>query len=146
MKSYIILSIALLLLGATNSNAQNSPSIQQIENSLRKNGKYAMLVMKTQHLIAGIKTGKVLKSKSRKIDFQILVCGELVKEISVNKDLQKQIIDAVNINQIKILVCGLSIQQFGVDELLLPKEMLRTENGLIYMFGLQEQGFKTLIL
>lgn len=146
MKSYLILISALITLGPVKLYAQSAANIPVTENSIHKKGKYAMLVMKSQHLVAGIKTGIDLKSRSQKIDFQLLVCGELVNDITLNEDLQNLISDAVRLHSIKILVCGLSIKQFNVKQSLLPKEMTLSDNGLIYMFGLQEQGFKTIIL
>lgn len=126
--------------------AQSATSIQQTENAIRNDGKYALLVMNAQHLKACLVTGIDLKGISPKIDFQILACGKLVQEIAQDKALQHLIVDAVKNNGLKVLVCGLSIQQFAVDPTLLPKEMPITQNGLIYMLGLQEQGFKTVIL
>lgn len=146
MKSYIILILTLLTFGAENLNAQTTENIQKTEQAIHKKGKYALLVMKVQHLKAAIQTGIEFKTKSRKIDFQIVTCGELVKEISLDKALQNLIHNAVNQHGLKILVCGLSITQFKVDKTLLPEETHLTENGLIYMFGLQEQGYKTVIL
>jgi intracellular sulfur oxidation DsrE/DsrF family protein len=146
MKVYIILLFALLIFGANTANAQTSESIRQTEQSIKKNGKYALLVMKVQHLKAGIKTGIAFKAKSEKIDFQIVICGELVKEISKDKELQSLIRKAVLDNGLKILLCGLSIKELNVDESLLPAETPVTENGLIYMFGLQELNYKTIIL
>jgi len=146
MKLYIILMFALTIFGAENLSAQTAESIQKTEQSIRKKGKYALLVMKVQHLKAAIQSGIELKSKNKKIDFQILTCGELVKEISIDEELQNLIRNAVNQDGLKILVCGLSIKQFKVEKSLLPKETPATENGLIYMFGLQEQGYKTVIL
>lgn len=146
MKLYLILMLALMTFGATKLNAQTAENIQKTEQSIRKNGKYALLVMKAQHLKAAIQTGIEFKSKSQKIDFQIITCGELVKEISLDGELQNLIKNAVTQNGLKILVCGLSIKQFKVDKTLLPNETPTTENGLIYMFGLQEQGYKTVIL
>lgn len=146
MKSYIILFIALMIFGAGNLNAQTSEEIQKTEQSIRKNGKYALLVMKAPHLKAAVKTGIEFKTKSRKIDFQIVACGALVKEIAYDKELQSLIKNAVTRQGLKILVCGLSIEQFKVDKTLLPKETPVTENGLIYMFGLQENGYNSIIL
>lgn len=146
MKLYLILMLALMTFGAANLNAQTAENIQKTEQSIRKNGKYALLVMKAQHLKAAIQTGIEFKSKSQKIDFQIITCGELVKEISHDGELQNLIKNGVTQNGLKILVCGLSIKQFKVDKTLLPNETPPTENGLIYMFGLQEQGYKTVIL
>jgi intracellular sulfur oxidation DsrE/DsrF family protein len=146
MKPYIILIFALITFGAGNLMAQSSESIQKTEQSIRKKGKYALLVMKAQHLKQAIKTGIEFKTTSNKIDFQIITCGELVKEISLDKELQSVLKNAVMQHGLKILICGLSIEQFNVDKHLLPNETPVTKNGLIYMFGLQENGFKTIIL
>lgn len=147
MKIYsIILFIALSILGANAASAQTAEDIRRTEQSIQKRGKYALLVMKAQHLKAAILTGFELKSKNAEIDFQIVACGELVKQISTDKTLKDIAQEAVNKNGLKILVCGLSIQQFEVDKTLLPEETPVTDNGLIYLFGLQEQGYKTVIL
>lgn len=146
MKLNLIAMLVLMTLGTVNLNAQTVESIQKTEQSIRKNGKYALLVMKAQHLKAAIQTGIELKTQNPGIDFQILSCGELVKEISLDQELQSLVKKAVNQHGLKILVCGLSITQFKVDKSLLPIETPTTENGLIYMFGLQEQGYMTIIL
>lgn len=146
MKIYLITFIALLTLGLGLANGQTPEAIKETEQAVRKDGRYAMLVMKAQHLKAGIKTGIAFKSKSEKIDFQIVACGMLVKEISEDAELQSLIKNTVSDQGLKILVCGLSIQQFGINKTLLPKETPITENGLIYMFGLQELGYKSITL
>ncbi|NBL65151.1 hypothetical protein GV828_08065 [Flavobacterium sp. NST-5] len=146
MKSYIILMLTLSIFATSNGNAQTVENIQKTEKSIRNNGKYALLVMKVQHLKAAIQTGIEFKTKSKKIDVQVVTCGELVKEISKNPDLQNFIKQAVNQHKLKILICGLSIKQFEVDKNLLPKETPITENGLIYTFGLQENGYKVIVL
>lgn len=145
MKSYIIIiSICLSMFGTNMSQAQTIENINKTEQAIKSNGKYALMVMNAQHLKAGILTGKELKEKSSGIDFQIVTCGELVKEISQDKTLQNLIVDAVKHYGLKILACGLSIKQLGVDKSLLPAEMPVTANGLIYMLGLEEQGYKTI--
>ena len=146
MKRYIILFIALMTFGAGNMNAQTAESIQKTEHSIRKNGKYALMVMKAQHLKTAVNTGIEFKANSKKIDFQIIACGELVKEISQDAALQSIIKNAVTQHGLKVLVCGLSVEQFKVDKTLLPKETPVTKNGLIYMFGLQEKNYKSIIL
>lgn len=147
MKIYsIILFIALSISGANMVHAQTAEEIKKTEQSIKKNGQYALLVMKAQHLKAAIKTGVDFKSRSAKIDFHMVACGELVKQISTDQTLKHLVGEAVNKHGLKILVCGLSIEQFEVDQTLLPEETPVTANGLVYLFGLQEQGFKTVIL
>ncbi|GGD96539.1 DsrE family protein [Planktosalinus lacus] len=147
MKTYkFILILLIALTGTTMSQAQTEAAITTTEQSIKAEGKYGILVMNPQHLKAAIKTGKTVKAKSTAIDVHIVTCGKLVKEISTNPELQNLIKSAVNDHGLNILVCGLSIEQFEVDTTLLPVETPVTQNGLIYMLGLQEQGFKTIIL
>lgn len=146
MKTILITFLALMTFGAGNLNAQTAESIQKTEQSIRKNGKYALLVMKALHLKTAINTGIEFKANSKKIDFQIIVCGELVKEISQDAALQSIIKNAVTQHELKVLVCGLSIEQLKVDKTLLPNEIKVTRNGLIYMFGLQEKNYKSIVL
>jgi putative oxidoreductase len=40
----------------------------------------------------------------------------------------------------------MSVRQLNVDPAALPPEAPTTENGLTYLFGLQEQGFETIAL
>lgn len=147
MKIYItLITFIFLVINTTKVNSQTKEEITKIEQSIQKNGKYALLVMKAQHLKVAIQTGKEFRDKSSKIDFQIIVCGELVKEITTDKTLQNIIKMAVNETNLKIVVCGLSIEQFKIDKALLPTEMPITKNGFVYMFGLQENGYKSIIL
>ena len=95
MKTILILFIALMTFGAGNLNAQTAESVQKTEQSIRKNGKYAIMVMKAPHLKTAVSTGIDFKTFSNKIDFQIIVCGELVKEISHDAALQSVIKNAV---------------------------------------------------
>lgn len=146
MKTILILFVALMTFGAGNLQAQTAESIQKTEQSIRKNGKYALIVMKALHLKTAVNTGIEFKAKSEKIDFQIIVCGELVKEISQDAALQSIIKNAVTQRGLKVLVCGLSVEQLKVDKTLLPNEIKITRNGLIYMFGLQEKNYKSIVL
>lgn len=146
MKTTLILFIALMTFGAGNLNAQTAESVQQTEQSILKDGKYALMVMKALHLKTAVNTGIEFKANSQKIDFQIIACGELVKEISQDKELQGIIQNAVAQHGLKMLVCGLSIEQFKVDKALLPKDIVVTRNGMIYVFGLQENNYKSIVL
>ncbi|MCH7400459.1 hypothetical protein ACFOUP_10710 [Belliella kenyensis] len=146
MKSSIIIILVLVAISTSTVQSQTTQEIQKTEQSIKKNGKYASLVMRNQHLEAAILTGKSFKNKSKKIDFQIVVCGELVKEIIQDTALQSLIEEGVNQHGLKVLICGLSINRLNLDKEKLPQSVTITENGLIYMFGLQEQGFKTVIL
>lgn len=135
--------------GTAGSALAQPPSVDQIdttEQSIRADGKYAVLVSTAQHLDAAITTGRSLRARSQAIQFQIVACGQVVKEIATNSDVSNAVRQAVNIDGLAIVVCGLSVRQLNVDPAALPREAPLTENGLTYLFGLQEQGFKTIAL
>lgn len=147
MKLYINMMLIVFAITLTSKvQAQTSDSIKKTEQAISKHGNYAMMVMKVQHLKAGFQTAKELKEQIPGLDFQIVTCGALVKEIATDKALQKLIIEAQNDTGLKVLICGYSIKQLNIDKTLIPSEISTTENGLIYMFGLQELGYNTIIL
>ena len=110
------------------------------------NGKYAMMVMNVQHFKAAMITGNAFYKKSPKVKFQIIACGNLVKEIAENPELKKEVAKVAQIPGHQVVICGLSIRQLNVDSAKLPKEAVITDNALLYSFGLQEMGYKMLIL
>ncbi|RBA29177.1 hypothetical protein [Flavobacterium tibetense] len=147
MKKYIIiLTISSFLWFIPKATAQTKQEIKKTEQAIKKKGKYALLVRNVEHLKAAIQTGMEFKTRSNKIDFQIVICRKVIQEITSNNKLQSQIQLAINQKQFKILACGLSLKKLDINPTLLPSEMKSTTNGLTYIFGLQELGYKTITL
>jgi intracellular sulfur oxidation DsrE/DsrF family protein len=146
MKKYIMILLFSFIMGTENASAQTAKKINQVEQSIKSNGKYALLVMNPKHLNVAILTGERFKNKSKKIDFQIVTCGEVVKEISANEELKKSVVEAVQKYGLKIVVCGLTVKQLNIDKALLPPETPIVDNGIVYMFGLEELGYKSIII
>lgn len=145
MKKYITALLFIsFIMGTTNISAQTAEEINHVEQSIKTNGKYALLVMNPKHLKVAIMTGEKFKDKSKKIGFQIVTCGEVVKEISTNQELKKTVIEAVQKYGLKIVVCGLTVKQLNIDKTLLPAETPIVNNGIVYMFGLEELGYKSI--
>lgn len=146
----ILVSIAAILpLGAAGPALAQPPGADQItttEDSIKSDGRYAVLVSTSQHLNAAITTGRQFKSKSPNIDFQVVTCGQVVKDIATDPAVKDAARRAVADNDLTIVACGMSIRQLGVDPAELPPETPVTENGLTYLFGLQEQGYKSIAL
>jgi intracellular sulfur oxidation DsrE/DsrF family protein len=44
------------------------------------------------------------------------------------------------------LACGFSLKKFGVDASAIPKEMSVVDNGILYGFNLQKDGFLSITL
>lgn len=141
--------ILLLLLGTasllpTKLKAQDLP-VTQVENSIKTDGKYAMLIRNAEHLKASVKTAAGLIKENPKLKFQIVVCGALVKDLVSDTEI-RQLMDKAKSTGIKVLACGLSMDKFSITAKDLPTSVQVTQNGLIYIFGLQENGYKTITL
>lgn len=140
---------AALPLGAAGPAFAQPPSTDQItrtEDSIRSDGRYAVLVSTSRHLNAAITTGRQFKSKSPNIDFQVVTCGQVAKDIATDPAVKDAARRAVTDNDLKIVTCGLSVTQLGLNPGDIPPETPITENGLTYLFGLQEQGYQTIAL
>lgn len=120
--------------------------IDAAEQAIKADGKYAVLVSTAQHLDAAITTGRSMHARSRAIQFQIVARGQVVKEIATSAAVADSVRQAVRGDGIAVVVCGMSVNQLKVDPAALPPEAPTTENGLVYPFGLQEQGFETIAL
>ncbi|NDI98953.1 hypothetical protein GWA97_07690 [Flavobacterium sp. LaA7.5] len=143
-KLIMLLFLASISLFPVKINAQDL-NVVQVENSIKKAGKYAMLVRNAEHLKASVKTATGLIKENPQLDFQIVVCGELVKSL-VNDNELRQLMDKAKNGGIKILACGLSMDKFNITGKDLPSSVMVTQNGLVYIFGLQKNGYKTITL
>src|SRR5690606_37693015 len=146
MKKQIII-IALFLLGITLFNdvkAQNLTT-SQVENAIKKDGKYALLVQNSKHFMVSVMTGEEYKTKNTGIQFEIVLIGEVVKDLAEKEDL-KPFIEKAQKTGVKIVVCEFAMEKLGVKKSQYQPSILTTPNGFTYLFGLQELGFKTITL
>ena len=146
MKKQIII-IALFLLGITLFNdvkAQNLTT-SQVENAIKKDGKYALLVQNSKHFMVSVMTGEEYKTKNTGIQFEIVLIGEVVKDLAEKEDL-KPFIEKAGKAGIKIVVCEFAMEKLGVKKSQYQPSIRTTPNGFTYLFGLQELGFKTITL
>lgn len=146
MKKQIII-IALFLLGITLFNdvkAQNLTT-SQVENAIKKDGKYALLVQNSKHFMVSVMTGEEYKTENPDIQFEIVLIGEVVKDLAEKEDL-KPFIEKAQKTGVKIVVCEFAMNKLGVKKSQYKPSILTTPNGFTYLFGLQELGFKTITL
>lgn len=146
MKKQIII-IALFLLGITLFNdvkAQNLTT-SQVENAIKKDGKYALLVQNSKHFMVSVMTGEEYKTENPDIQFEIVLIGEVVKDLAEKEDL-KPFIEKAQKAGVKIVVCEFAMEKLGVKKSQYQPSILTTPNGFTYLFGLQELGFKTITL
>ena len=146
MKKQIII-IALFLLGITFFNDVKAQSLttSQVENAIKKDGKYAILVQNSMHFMVSVMTGEEYKTKNTGIQFEIVLIGEVVKDLAENPEL-KPFIEKAQKAGVKIVVCEFAMEKLGVKKSQYQPSILTTPNGFTYLFGLQELGFKTITL
>lgn len=146
-KQIIIIAMFILGTGFTNfANAQKSPvPVNKVENSLKSNGKYAIMVQNPMHFMVSIMTGEEYRAKGEKLQFEIVLIGDVVKDLAENKELDTYVRKAEELG-IRIVVCEFAMNKFGIKKSQYLPYVETTPNGFTYIFGLQELGFKTITL
>ncbi|ERJ58041.1 DsrE family protein [Sphingobacterium paucimobilis] len=142
-----ILAVALLVIGITFSNslsAQQVP-VEAVEKAVKADGKYAILVQNPMHLMASVMTGEAYKAKDKAVQFEIVLIGQVVKDLAENKELESTIQNAEKWG-IRLVVCEFAMNKLGVKKSQYHPAIHTTPNGFTYLFGLQELGFKTITL
>ncbi len=138
MKNYIkIISIlAIAIFGISQMNAQ---SISSEKNN------YVVLTKKVPQLKPILLTAKDLKTEDGENfgEFEIIVCGKTVKELTDSEDMKSFLKEAENLG-VKINACGFSLKKFDVDVSKLPEGIRVVKNGILYDFQLQKKGFMSL--
>ncbi|WP_324312481.1 DsrE family protein [Xanthomarina sp.] len=122
-----------------------SLSVSAIENSVKQDGKYAILVSNARYFQAAVMTGKGLKSNNLKMDFNIVLIGPVVKDLATDESM-KSFIEISEKAGIRIVVCEAAMNHFDLKKTDYHSSIAFTPDGFIYLFGLQESGFKTITL
>lgn len=140
MKTYLFGSIFIMLALFSTANLK----AQEINNS--KNN-YVVLTKKVPQLQPIILTAEALKSEDgeRFGDFQVIICGKEIGDITEADKIGKFIVKAEKAG-VHIVACGFSLNKFKVDKNRIPKEIKVVENGILYNFQLQKQGYKSISL
>ena len=149
IKIFAITLIQILIFTfADNAAAQNQISKERIKETNASNSQsFGMLVRTEEHIKASVKTAsELLKGDKFKTDhIEIIICGEaveLLKKGSLIEDVLKKAIDM----KVRIVACGMSMEKQNVSkESLLPGVEIES-NGIIRIFELQIQGYKTVEL
>ncbi|MEO8934625.1 MAG: hypothetical protein ABI295_09965 [Xanthomarina sp.] len=128
----------------TSASAQ-SLSVSAVEDSVKKDGKYAILVSNARYFQAAVMTGEGLKANHPKMAFEVVLIGPVAKDLATDEGL----ISFIEISEkvgIRIVVCEAAMNHFEVKKSDYHTSIETTPDGFIYFFGLQENGFKTITL
>lgn len=139
---YFFMTAAFLLIAAPKANAieYNKNTIVEIQKT---NGtQYAMLVQHEKGLRSAIMTASEMKTDNPIIQFEIVIMGAAVQQLSNNELLP--ILQKAHTLGIKLVVCEFALQFFGLELKNLPPFLIGTPNAHKYMFALQENNYNTL--
>lgn len=141
------LMIVFIFVGSIlyNPMVAQSLSVTAVENSIKKDGKYAIMVPNARYFQAAVMTGKTLKTKYAKMDFEIVVISAVAKDLAEDETLKSFIELSDNVG-IRIVVCESAMHHFEVKKSQYHPSIKTTPDGFAYIFGLQESGYKTITL
>ncbi len=135
----LILSTILLVLTLPIFSAEAQNTIHHEKNN------YVVLTSKIPQLKPIILTAEALAEEDGEKfgDFQVIICGKTVTDLT-DKEMMQKFIDNAEKANVKIVICGFSMKKFGVDQKDLPQELEIVDNGILYNFQLQKKGYLSL--
>lgn len=120
-------------------------STAAVENAVKKDGKYAVMVPSANYFQAAVMTGQTLKAKYPKAEFQIVLISAVVKDVATEESL-KSFVEMSEKAQIRLVVCEFAMMHLKMKKEDYHPSIFTTPDGFAYMLGLQEMGFKTISL
>lgn len=145
MKVVFPLLLIILLVGNYSISAQSTDAIDKIEKSIKSDGKYAILAGNYKHFEGSVRTGLRMRQGNPKLQFQIVMIGMVVKEITTDEHLLALVEDCKTAG-IEIVICENAMKALKVTKADLHPYIETTSSGFLYMLGLQENGFKVINL
>jgi intracellular sulfur oxidation DsrE/DsrF family protein len=145
MKNVSPIVFMILLFGNYLALGQTTETIDKIEKSIKADGKYAILAGNYKHFEGSVRTGLRMRNGNPNLLFQIVLIGMVVKEITADKNLLALVEDCKTAG-IQIVICQNAMKALGVSKSDLHPYLETTSSGFLYMFGLQENGFKVITL
>lgn len=139
----IFTALLLSLFLVPNAYSQPAENDNQPQIQPKQGQDYAMLIRKMNHLKAALKTVHMMDEDDNAVNrFEVVICGKVVKQLNDSKNIIGKATQA----GITLTACGMSLNKFSIEENELPKDIKVVPNGLIRIFELQEQGYKTITL
>lgn len=77
--------------------------------------------------------------------FYVIICGKTVNDIANNSDFNT-LLEKAKSQNVKVFVCGISLNKFNIDHNTMPKNLEITPNGILHGFQLTKQGFIALTI
>src|SRR5690606_24524768 len=139
MKKLIIFTVSICFM-------MYASTMQGQEFNPKKNN-YLILSKNIQQLKPVLLTANELRKEDGKKygSFYVIMCGKTVSDIPNNTDFN-QLLKQVKDQNVKVFICGISLNTFHVNRAQLPEGVELMENGILYGFQLTKKGFITLTI
>lgn len=142
-----VLGIGLmLLLGATVTAQATAPAAQGTSRTAAKTN-YAVLISQPNHLKAAVNTAQALRANSKYNAGEVVVmaCSKSVEAFKKGSSFAKEF-EAGKQAGVTYRLCGMSLEQFGIQQSQLLEGVEVVPNGLTHMIDLQLEGYTTVEL
>ncbi|UJH89663.1 DsrE family protein [Antarcticibacterium sp. 1MA-6-2] len=138
MKMYFLSSIVFLLTFIT------SPVNAQVQDEQQN---YVVLTKKIPQLQPIFLTAEALAQEDGKNfgKFEVIICGQTVKELG-DKEMMQKYINKAKEHNVELIACGFSLKKFGVDRKDISPELRVVENGILHNLQLQKKGYTSISL
>jgi len=137
----------LLLLGSYATTAQATAPVGQGTARAAAKTNYAVLISQPNHLKAAVNTAQALRAESKYNSGEVVVmaCSKSVEAFVKGSSLAKEF-KAGREAGVTFRLCGMSLEQFGIQENQLLEGVEIVPNGLTHMIDLQLKGYTTVEL
>lgn len=120
------------------------PTLEEVSKAgMQADGKYAIMVDNAGYFMAAAITGEMYRSFSKELDYQIILIGDVVKELADNKELHAVAAKAHELG-VNIVACQFAMKKYGVTSDQYPEFIQETANAFQYYYGLKALGYLTL--
>ena len=132
----LFLSTLVLVLALSIFTAEAQNKMHHEKNN------YVVLTTKIPQLQPIILTAEALAEEDGEKfgDFQVIICGKTITDLT-DKEMMRKLIDKAEKANVKIVICGLSMKKFGVDQKDIPQKLEVVDNGILHNFQLQKKGY-----
>lgn len=133
-----------LLLGFSEMQAQEKPGKNTSDYEYNeKSTKFAVMVPDVLHFKAGVETAERMHLKENGYVFEMVMIGELAKEIVENKDLIPYLDRAIKAGM-NFSICEYALDLMEIDKSKVDKRIEIVPHGWLRMFELKDKGYNTL--
>lgn len=139
----IILGSLVCLLAIITGNAQTQNQHEKHSDHMN----YVVLTRKVPQLKPILLAAEelALQDKEKFSDFQVVICGQGVKDLG-DPNLMNDFLKKAENTGVVINACGFSLKKFGVKKESLPQQVRVVENGILHNFELQKKGYLSIEL